>query len=181
MTRFSSISVLVAASLSIGVLAALGWSQGQDAPPRRTDTQGQGQGQPAFPDLLGALKNTPGCLGVEAARTMGGKNVIFAWFQDKKSLVKWYYSETHQQVMDEYFTDADFGKPLESVPDDGGPLMVIASLTMAEAPQHEETRLPVSQISVELYQPVSGGVYLGGRFAPDALHVKELIEVTPEP
>jgi hypothetical protein len=38
--------------------------------------------QRGFPDLklVEGLQATPGCLGVETARTAGGKQVIFAWF-----------------------------------------------------------------------------------------------------
>jgi hypothetical protein len=42
----------------------------------------QSQTQLPFPDLVGPLKATPGCLGVETARTASGKMVIFAWFED---------------------------------------------------------------------------------------------------
>ena len=41
------------------------------------------------PDLVGALKAVPGCLGVETARTATGKQVIFAWFENKKALLDW--------------------------------------------------------------------------------------------
>ena len=41
----------------------------------------QNQSQLPFPDLVGPLKATPGCLGVETARTASGKMVIFAWFR----------------------------------------------------------------------------------------------------
>ncbi len=59
----------------------------------------QGQ-QGGIPDLIGALKSTPGVLGVDAARgTMNGKTVIFAWFENKKAALAWYYSETHMAVM----------------------------------------------------------------------------------
>jgi hypothetical protein len=37
-------------------------------------------------------------LGIETAKTEGGKQVIFAWFEDKKAARKWYYSNTHQAV-----------------------------------------------------------------------------------
>lgn len=33
-----------------------------------------------FPDLVSGLKATPGCLGVETARTASGKEVILARF-----------------------------------------------------------------------------------------------------
>ena len=36
------------------------------------------------------LRETPGCLGVEAARTQTGKNVIFAWFENKAAAMAWY-------------------------------------------------------------------------------------------
>ena len=45
------------------------------------------QGPPAgLPDLVGMLKATPGCLGVDAARTLNGKQVIFAWFEHNSKL-----------------------------------------------------------------------------------------------
>src|SRR5436190_9940646 len=52
-----------------------------------------------FPDLVAGLKATQGCLGVETARTSSGKNVIFAWFEDKKAALRWYTSKMHMQVM----------------------------------------------------------------------------------
>src|SRR5690242_18679538 len=56
-----------------------------------------------FPDLVGGLKETPGCLGVETARTASGKACIFAWFEDKKALLGWYYSKMHQDAMKSFF------------------------------------------------------------------------------
>ena len=52
-------------------------------------------GGAGFPDLVGALKATPGVLGVETARTSGGKQVIFAWFENKKAALAWYCGDTH--------------------------------------------------------------------------------------
>src|SRR5438034_5052414 len=51
------------------------------------------QGKQGFPDLVGLLKATPGVIGVDAARTMSGKQVIFAWFENKKAVLNWYYSD----------------------------------------------------------------------------------------
>src|SRR2546428_3147701 len=50
-------------------------------PPATQQPPGAGRG-PArlpegFPDLIGGLRGTPGCLGVDAARTMSGKEGIF--------------------------------------------------------------------------------------------------------
>ena len=38
-----------------------------------------------LPDLVGALKATPGVLGVDAGQMISGKQVIFAWFEDMKT------------------------------------------------------------------------------------------------
>ena len=55
-----------------------------------------------FPDLVGMLKATPGVLGVDAARTMSGKQVIFAWFENKQAVLTWYHSEAHQKLMQQF-------------------------------------------------------------------------------
>src|SRR5918994_1556504 len=103
------------------VLLVLAGAARADAPPAK------GKG-PGFPDLVGALKEVPGCLGVETARTASGKSVIFAWFEDKKAALNWYYSDTHKSVMQQFFADRKReGKPLASVPDDSGPIMAVAS------------------------------------------------------
>jgi hypothetical protein len=38
--------------------------------------------------------------------------------------------------------------------------------------------LPVSQIAIELYAPLPGGLAAGGRFAPSSVKVKGLIETS---
>jgi hypothetical protein len=58
--------------------------------------------------------------------------------------------------------------------------MCIASITMAEKGKFKETSLPISQIAIELYTPVTGGIYLGGRFAPDSLKVPKIKDYTPK-
>jgi hypothetical protein len=139
--------------------------------------QGQGEG---FPDLVAALKATPGCLGVETAKTGSGKQVIFAWFEDRKAVLKWYHSDTHRRVMRQFFPGRDYRKPLQDVPEDGGPILAIASITFAEKPRFKETPLPIAQIYIELYRPVSGGISLGGRFAPEGLKVPKLRDYAPQ-
>src|SRR5262245_19485939 len=96
-----------ALALALGGLVALGaaWAQGpaaQERPQAKVTPKSQAPGRgglQGFPDLVKGLKETPGCLGVETARTSKGKNVIFAWFRDKKAVTKWYFSETHQKAM----------------------------------------------------------------------------------
>src|SRR2546423_6816621 len=119
-----------------------------------------------FPDLVAALKATPGCLGVETAQTSSGKSVIFAWFEDKKALLAWYNSDVHRDVMKRFMPDVTSGrKPLANVSDDSAPIMAIASITLTGKPT-KENPLPFKQIAIELYQPLGGGLSVGGKFAP---------------
>jgi hypothetical protein len=157
---FRAVSVFLAFVLAI----VLGESTAQDPSAR-------GKGAGGFPDLVGALKATPGCLGVETAKTDSGKQVIFAWFEDKNAVLTWYYSDTHQAVMKQFFPrrkPAD--EPLAAVRDDSGPIMAVASVTVNEKPTQQNPR-PFSQIAIELYQPLGGGLSIGGRFAPDKMTV----------
>src|SRR5215470_5027651 len=55
--------------------------------------------QRGMPDLIGVLRATPGVLGVDAGQMMSGKQVIFAWFENKQAVLKWYYSDAHQALM----------------------------------------------------------------------------------
>ena len=135
-------------------------------PPARGGDKGAG-----LPDLVAALKASPGCLGVETARTASGKSVIFAWFEDKKAALAWYSSDTHRQVMKRFLPDYRSGrKPLADVPDDSGPIMAIASLTPNDKPTKDNPS-PFKQIAIELYQPLGGGLAIGGRFAPETMKV----------
>ena len=157
-TRTLVVHVVVA-----GLLGLLAPSLGAQGP---AGSQNQG-----FPDLVAALKATPGCLGVETAQTGSGKNVIFAWFEDKKAVLSWYYSDTHQSVMNRFLPGTKRpGKPLADVPDDSGPIMVVASITMNEKPTQENPQT-FKQIAIEIYQPLGGGLAIGGRFAPDKMKV----------
>jgi len=138
----------------------------------------QGGALQGMPDLVAMLKATPGCLGVDAARTMSGKQVIFAWFENKKAVLNWYYSEGHQRLIKTLASGGNPGrKPLADIADDSGPILTIASLTISDTPQVGGVQLPVSQIAIELYAPLPGGLAAGGRFAPSSVKVKGLVEV----
>ncbi len=142
--------------------------------------QGEQQNElEGFPDLVGGLQAIEGVLGVETATTASGKQVIFAWFESKAAVLRWYNSGMHRGVQQAFFPDQEFGTPLEGVPDDIGPVLAIASITMATKPELEATSLPISQIAIELYTPLTGGLFLGGRFAPDTLEVPNLKDYTP--
>jgi hypothetical protein len=118
--------------------------------------------------LIKGLKETPGCLGVESGQTSSGKAVIFAFFENKKAAMKWYFSPTHRAMIEMLGASYE-GKrtPMKGVPDDV-PIMAVASISFAGKPASPKTKLPVSQISIELYSPLSGGLSIGGGFAPDA-------------
>jgi len=137
------------------------------------------QPRPAgFPDVVGALASTPGCLGVETAQTPGGKRVIFAWFESKKALVEWYHGDVHQKAMKNVFPHLTFDRqPLGDLADDSGPILAIVSVKFADAPRPDATAAPISSIGIELYGPLPGGVAVGGRFAPEALKVRGLREI----
>jgi hypothetical protein len=137
-------------------------------------------GQPSsggFPDLVGALKASPGCLGVETARTSSGKQVIFAWFENKQAALAWYYSDTHRSVQKMFAPGSPARTPMADVPDDGNPVLAIASLTPSGAPGSNGMPFAVSQIAIELYRPLPGGLAAGGRFAPSAMKVPGLVDV----
>jgi len=137
------------------------------------------------PDLVAALTAVPGCLGVETARTASGKQVIFAWFENKQAVLNWYNSDVHRKLMNGFGGGARRPDgPLAGVKDDSGPVLAIASLTPSAGAQPGDLRGGLSQIAIELYQPLPGGIAAGGRFAPSTVKVPGLIDVpmpTPAP
>jgi hypothetical protein len=153
---------------ALACIVLVGWSgngQAADSPARESAKEA------GFPDLVAALKSSPGCLGVETAQTSSGKQVIFAWFEDKKAALKWYYSDVHRDLMKQFFPNLKRdAKPLADIADDSGPVMAIASITLKGKPTKEDP-LPFKQIAIELYQPVNGGLSIGGRFAPEKMKV----------
>ena len=158
---------LIADRLRIASVVVMAGLLGVSAPIR---AQQRGPGDLGFPDVVAGLKATPGCLGVETARTPGGKNVVFAWFENKDALLKWYYSDMHQGAMNKFFP-GDRRKPLAFVEGDG-PILTIASITVS--PNPGVGGHPISQIAIELYRPLNGGIAIGGRFAPESLKVPHM-------
>jgi len=54
-----------------------------------------------------------------------------------------------------------------------GPVLAIASITMATEQEIDEVSLPIKQISIELYTPLKGGLSIGGSFGPEHMVVPE--------
>jgi hypothetical protein len=132
-----------------------------------------------MPDLVAGLRAVEGNLGVETAQTSSGKQVIFAWFKDKASVLRWYHSDMHRGVQDRFFPDRPPHEPLTHVSDDVGPILAIASITPTASGGVADAGMPVSQIAIELYAPLPGGLSLGGTFAPEALDVPHMIKLGP--
>ncbi len=165
--------LLLAGALVLGgslVAASTVAQEGKGGPPGLQDVGGE---------LVAALKTSPGCFGVETGGFESGKLAIFAWFQDKESLLTWYRSDVHQGVMASMragFAKAKEGKeaaaphaPLAFVPDDVGTILCIATITPSEQPAVPGFPAPIGQISIELYQPLPGGASFGGTFTPLAV------------
>ncbi|MGH7180072.1 MAG: hypothetical protein ACREJC_22025 [Tepidisphaeraceae bacterium] len=142
-------------------------------------TQPVGPGAQGIPDLVAGLKATPGCLGVQVGRVNDGKTAaIFAFFENKKAALSWYYSPMHQQVVRMIDKDNDRSpKPMEEVPDDV-PVMAVASITIGGKPAVEGSPIPFSQIAIELYTPLTGGLELGGGFSPDSFRARHASPTT---
>jgi hypothetical protein len=136
--------------------------------------------------LMAGLRQTEGCLGVDAGQFMSGKNAIIAWFENKAAVQRWYHSEVHlgvmRMAMPEQFAEMEH-TPLEHVTDEDAPVMVVASITFVDRPMIEGMNLPVSQLAIELYTPLPGGAFINGRLAPESLkvpHMKGYSDREPE-
>jgi hypothetical protein len=136
-----------------------------------------------FPDLVGALRATPGVLGVDAGQMLSGKQVIFAWFENKQAVMNWYNSDVHRKLMNGYSSGGRRPDgPLTGIKDDSGPILTIASITMDPAAMKSgDYKAATRQIAIELYAPLPGGLAAGGRFAPASMTVPGLVEVPLSP
>ena len=97
----------------------------------------------SFANVVIAARAAPGCLGVETGQTASGKRIIFAWFENKKALVAWYHSDTHQKAMKTVFPRQTFDRqPLPDLPEDSGPILAIVSVKFLDAPRPDATSRP---------------------------------------
>ncbi len=171
-------AIVVVAAASALALAVAAQQQGQ--PPTQPQPGGPPNPAQLGDRLVEGLKATPGCLGVEPARTQSGRTVIFAWFENKAAAIAWYDSPTHQEVMKAFFPNRSAGRePMKDVPEDV-PILVAASLKFAGQPL-PGTNAPISEIAIELYTPLPGGIRVNGGFAPAALKVLGREDVTIDP
>ncbi len=186
--------LLCGAALAVAPLLAVpSFLAAQGAPP-----DGGRRGPPggdAGNEMVTALKAVKGCLGVETAFTSSRKSVIFAWFEDKAATMRWYESDYHQTMMMGMYDEVGAASsaangeaggeaaasaeriPLEHVPDDV-PVMCIATITPTTKAAIPGFPMPISQVSIELYTPLPGGLALNGRFTPSGIRVPHQIEAT---
>jgi len=116
-----------------------------------------------FPAFVAALGASPGCLGVEVAGTLSGKQSIFAWFETKQAVMDWYYNEAHLEAMAVFYeAHKPAAKALADVPDNAGPILGIATIKRGHAGT-------VDGIAIEIYQPLTPGMIIGSSFAPAAV------------
>lgn len=180
-----------------GLLARSLVAQQRPAPaaPAQAPTPAQEQQGDLGGALIAALQHSPGCLGVDAGQMKSGKLSIFAWFKDKQAVLDWYASPAHQQAMGGMRMAIEMKRlaaangdaagdgakskppqekhtPLEFVPDGTGPILCIASITPSDKPLVPGFPMAIGQISIELYQPLPGGVSFGGTFAPAAMKIE---------
>jgi hypothetical protein len=163
------------------VLLTAGFSLGLLAPTLLNSSQVQKQAQTVqdFPDLGKGLIETAGCLGVQSFTVNAGKTfVISAWFKNRKAMEAWYYSKMHQDAMAKFFPGMGTDKkPFAQFKDPNAPLLVIASVTPGDKAIGHGSNLAVSQIAIEGYTPIPGGLALGGTFAPQTFDVPGLVRL----
>ncbi len=164
--------------LGLGVLAGAGVMAAMGAGALGSGSGSQIQPQNEMGQRLAAgLKATEGCLGVDLAQWQSGKNTICAWFEDKEAVMRWYESDTHQGFMGAVGGKEGGNKPMEHVKTEG-PIMVMATLSFNGPPAVEGSKIPFSQISIELFEPLPGGAHVNGRLAPEKFKVEHMRDLT---
>ena len=97
--------------------------------------------------FLAKLEKQPGLLGVHALSSIDNRGmlVILTWWENKKALNDWFYSETHQAIIGQFYGKA---QPAS------GP---VGSKTPAGG---------MGQVGIELFTPLPGGMVYGGGLTP---------------
>jgi heme-degrading monooxygenase HmoA len=118
--------------------------------------------------LLGAAAQTPGFLGAELAQTQAGKRLIFVWFKNKDAVMSFYNTPIHQEAISRSGAERSYGKPMEGITNEDGPIMVVASAKPGKRdPAHPDVE-PKLELAIEMYASLPGGVrFGGGGFAPE--------------
>lgn len=96
------------------------------------------------------LDKQPGLVGVHVLSSIDhpGMLVILTWWENKKALNDWFYSETHQGIITQYYGNGGRG-PAATKPNG-------ATGAMTQS----------SQVGIELFAPLPGGMAFGGGLTP---------------
>jgi heme-degrading monooxygenase HmoA len=139
--------------------------------------------------LLNEIAAIEGVHGVTSARTHDGVELIFAWFENRQAVLRWFRSDYHRQILREARRPED-GIAADGFGDDVGPILVVATASYAGQPLGPEAsmfddpagRMPTS-FSIEYYTPLPGGAYRRRPFAPMAVagHIEGIRDITPRP
>lgn len=133
--------------------------------------------QPDMGDMLvKGLLATPGCLAADIAQWDSGRTSVVGWFESKQAVIAWYDSGLHHRLMQPMGGGSP--EPLAHIPDDQGPIMVMATITPSARPEIEGFPMPISQVSIELFAPLPGGAHLNGRLAPDTFPVEHMRDLS---
>lgn len=97
--------------------------------------------------FLAKLEKQPGLLGVHALSSIDNRGmlVILTWWENKKALNDWFYSETHKGIISQFYGQAQPASgPVGSGTPTGG----------------------MGQVGIELFTPLPGGMVFGGGLTP---------------
>ncbi|HMF55103.1 MAG TPA: antibiotic biosynthesis monooxygenase family protein [Pyrinomonadaceae bacterium] len=117
--------------------------------------QAGGWERATLPDSMRAfleqLQRQPGLLGVHLLSSIDhpGMLVILTWWENKKALNNWFYSDTHQGIIKRYYGAQNNAQP-------GGTTQSNASMAAS------------SQVGIELFIQLPGGMQFGGGLMPPA-------------
>ena len=141
-------------------------------PPVDPEVEARAEARAASAQLLEEIASVEGAYAVKSARVHDGTELIFAWFEDRAAVLRWFEHPYHRKLL------RDAGRPEDGVAaqhfgDDVGPILVLASVAYpAERGSIHASMFddPVagrpSRFSVEYYVPLAGGAYMVEPFAP---------------
>lgn len=125
-----------------------------------------------------AFANVPGCLGAKSME-QDGTQVSFVWFKDREAVINWCKDQKHMRTAETILNlanpDLKMREPMAAAKNEEGPFLVIMTLKRNE--NGGAGGFPLEQLSMEIYKPVNGGMFIGDRFAPKELNVDGMREI----
>lgn len=110
---------------------------------------------PSLQTFLNSLEKQSGMLGMRMMEDIEKPEmlIIMTWWQDKKALNDWFYSDTHQGLIKEYYNAG-------------------ASQTFANSKNGSSSLAGSSQVGMELFTALPGGLTYGGGLTPSGVEKK---------